>query len=63
MWIVLVRDDNDFRKLSSMSQINDIVVRALHENKPKYCIVQFILPMNINIADVIKSVQCDARGQ
>ena len=56
--IVLAKDDNEIRKLSSMSQINGIAVKALTENKPKHCIVG--VPMNIDIADIIESVQCES---
>ena len=40
-----------------MSQINDIAVKALTENKPNHCIVG--VPMNTDIADIIESVRCE----
>ena len=56
--IVLAKDNNDIRKLSSMSQINGIAVKSLTENKPKHCIVG--VPMNIELPTL--SNRCDARA-
>ena len=54
----LAKNNNEVRKLSSMSRINGIAVKALTENKPKHCIVG--VPMNIDIANIIESVRCES---